>query len=75
MDHAERQQLKRLANDSIIATFGRETNEARLAQALEKCVDELEEIGARCPTCSTCKDHGDFDPDDEDYPIIDNEVE
>lgn len=45
MDHAERQRLKQLANDSIIATFGQETNEARLAQALEQCVDELEYHG------------------------------
>lgn len=45
MDHAERQRLKQLANDSIIATFGQETNEARLAQALERCVDVLEYHG------------------------------
>lgn len=45
MDHAERQQLKQLANDSIIATFGQESNEARLAQALERCVDVLEYHG------------------------------
>lgn len=75
MDKADRQRLKQLANDSIIATFGRDDNEARLAVALEQCVDELEEIGAKCSTCSTCEDHGDFEPDDEDYPIYDDEVE
>lgn len=42
MDQAKRQRLKQLANDSIIATFGQETNEARLAQALESTVDALE---------------------------------
>lgn len=42
MDHGERQRLKQLANDSIIATFGQETNEARLAQGLESAIDALE---------------------------------
>jgi hypothetical protein len=45
MDPTERQRLKQLANDSIIATFGHDTNEARLAQALEQCVDQLEYYG------------------------------
>lgn len=45
MDQTERQRLKQLANDSIIATFGQETNEARLAQALERCIDVLEYHG------------------------------
>lgn len=53
MDKAERQRLKQLANDSIIATFGRETNEARLAQALEQCVGEIERLNTR-PHCATC---------------------
>lgn len=60
MDKAERQRLKQLANDSIIATFGRETNEAKLAQALERCVDELEDMQTKCSTCSACVNHGDF---------------
>lgn len=45
MDHVERARLKQLANDSVIATFGQETNEARLAQALEQCVEALEYHG------------------------------
>ena len=47
MDKAERQRLKQLANDSIIATFGQDTNEARLAQALEQAVEDLEYHGDR----------------------------
>lgn len=58
MDSGERAKYKQLANDSIIATFGRNDNEAQLAQALEKCVDELEETNDKCPTCSACEDHG-----------------
>lgn len=61
MDSVERAKYKQLANDSIIATFGRDGNEARLAQALEKCVDELEEVNDKCPTCSACEDHGNGD--------------
>lgn len=45
MDSSDRTRYKQLANDSIIATFGRDDNEARLAQALEKCVDEIEYHG------------------------------
>lgn len=60
MDHAERQQLKRLANDSIIITFGCESNEAKLAQALERCVDELDSYAQRdkCVACDECPTHG-----------------
>ena len=66
MDNGERAKYKQLANDSIIATFGRDDNEARLAQALEKCVDELEDMQAECPTCSYCDNHGDYEYDDDD---------
>lgn len=45
MDKSERARLKQLANDAIIATFGQETNEARLAQALEQAVDDLDYHG------------------------------
>lgn len=41
MDHNERQQLRQLANDSIITTFGQDTNEARLAQALERACEAI----------------------------------
>ena len=53
MDKAERNKLKQLANDAIIENFGRECPEARLAEALERCVDELERLDT-LPHCSTC---------------------
>lgn len=53
MDKVERQRLKQLANDSIIATFGEESPESRLAEALERCVDELDRLD-QSPHCSTC---------------------
>lgn len=58
MDHLERQRLKQLANDSIIATFGRDDNEARLAVALESCVDEFHFIATDCDHCKYCDVHG-----------------
>lgn len=63
MDHAERQRLKQLANDSIIATFGYDTNEARLAQALEGAVEEFEFIATGCDHCKTCPTHGSYQDD------------
>lgn len=60
MDHSERQRLKQLAVDSIIETFGTDCPEQRLAEALEKCVDELELYGQRdeCAACDQCEIHG-----------------
>lgn len=55
MDHAERQRLKQLANDSIIATFGTESNEQRLAEALEHCLNQLEYVSSKWrPVCLDC---------------------
>ena len=45
MDAAERLRYKTLANDAIIATFGRTDLTAQLAAALERCVDDLEYHG------------------------------
>jgi hypothetical protein len=76
MDKAKRAHYKTLANDAIIATFGYDNDTSRLAQALEKCVDELENIGDKCQTCSYCEDHGDHwdeADDDGDYPYEDDE--
>lgn len=50
MDKPERQRLKRLANEAIIATFGNDSREQRLAEALEKAIDELGER-AKCAVC------------------------
>lgn len=61
MDHGERQRLKQLANDSIIATFGYDTNEARLAQALESAVEEFQYIATDCDHCKYCDIHGECD--------------
>jgi hypothetical protein len=59
MDQAERTRLKQLANDAVIATFGYDDRESRVAEALERCVDELEDANSKCPTCSVCENHGD----------------
>lgn len=64
VDQSERQQLKQLANDSIIATFGQESNEARLAQALESTVDELTIIATECDHCKYCNIHGEVEDDE-----------
>jgi hypothetical protein len=61
MDRTERERYKRLANESIIETFGTECPEQRLAEALERCVDELEDANSKCPTCSVCENHGDYE--------------
>jgi len=53
MDAVERARYKTLANDAIIDTFGTECPEQRLAEALEKCVEELERLETS-PHCSTC---------------------
>lgn len=63
VDSSERARYKQLANDSIIATFGRDDNEARLAQALEQCVDELEYIATECDQCKYCDVHGEVEDD------------
>lgn len=72
MDKAERTQLKQLANESIIETFGMECPEARLAAALEQCVEELEFVADECIHCRTCPAHGDHD--DETLPVNASEV-
>lgn len=59
MDKSDRARYKQLANDSIIATYGRDDNEARLAQALEACVDWIDDIADKCAHCSNCEYHGD----------------
>jgi hypothetical protein len=50
MNKAERTRLKQLANDVIIVAFGHDSDMSRLAEALEKCVDELERLD-KCPIC------------------------
>lgn len=54
MDQSERAKYKQLANDSIIATFGRgDTREQRLAEALEAVLNELDRLDQK-PHCATC---------------------
>lgn len=52
MDSAERIRLRQLAVDTIVASPVR-SKAATLAEALEKCLDELERVngGPHCPTC------------------------
>lgn len=63
MDNSELQRLKQLANDSIIAIFGYDNDQARLATALESCLDELEYITDECDHCKTCPTHGGHEDD------------
>lgn len=52
MDKGERQQLKILAVDTIIANPVN-SEAAILAEALEKCINELDnDSPPHCPTCS-----------------------
>lgn len=63
MDQAERARLKQLANDSVIATFGCDNTESRLALALESAVEEFEFIATGCDHCKYCDIHGETDDD------------
>lgn len=63
MDHVERARLKQLANDSVIATFGRDNTESRLALALESAVEEFEFIATGCDHCKYCDVHGEVEDD------------
>lgn len=62
MDKSERQRLKQLAIDTIIANPVHSTA-TTLAEALEHCVDEIEDANMKCPTCSVCENHGDNEDD------------
>ena len=66
MDQAERTRLKTLANDAVIATFGYDSRESRLAEALERCVDELDRLN-RCPVCG--------DSENPDWPFLTSTLE
>lgn len=72
MDSGTLNKWKQLANDSIIASFGRDDNEARLATALENCLDELDYIADECEHCKTCPTHGGHE--DDSIPIDANEI-
>lgn len=61
MNKADRTPYRQLANDAVIATFGESGLTAQLAEALEKCVDELDDANEKCPTCSVCENHGDLE--------------
>jgi peptidoglycan hydrolase CwlO-like protein len=69
MDKADRTRYKTLANDAIIATFGYNNRESRLATSLEACLDELETIATDCEHCKTCTYHGDFEDDSIDVDV------
>lgn len=52
MDRAERTRLKQLANDAVIATFGCDNREQRLAEALEQALDHIEYLRSEWrPVC------------------------
>lgn len=64
MDNADLQRWKTLANDAVVATFGTNSRESRLAVALESAVELLDETSNRCSTCSKCDDHGNVENED-----------
>lgn len=64
MDSVERARLKQLANDSVIATFGYDNTESRLALALESAVEEFEFIATGCDHCKFCDVHGEVEDDE-----------
>lgn len=72
MDCSERQRLKQLANDAIIATFGLDNQESRLAAGLETTVEELEHITTECDHCKYCDVHGEVE--DDEIPVDANEI-
>lgn len=72
MDKSERQRLKTLANEAIIATFGQDSREQRLAEGLESCLDVLDYIADECDHCKKCPTHGSYDDDSIDVDI--NEI-
>lgn len=69
MDRSERQRLKTLANDAVIATFGLDDQHAQLATALETCVDELQFIATGCDHCQYCDIHGEVEDDSIDVDV------
>lgn len=67
MDKVDRAKYKQLANDAIIAHFGQGGETTQLAEALEKCVEWMDDVADKCETCSTCSSHGDhYKPDEVD---------
>jgi hypothetical protein len=72
MDIAERTRLKTLANDAVIATFGVDGRESRLATALESAVEELAHIATECDHCKYCDVHGEVE--DDEIPVDANEI-
>lgn len=59
MDKPERQRLKTLANEGIIATYGYDNQTSQLAEALEQCIDWIDDIADKCEHCRNCEHHGD----------------
>ena len=58
MDNADLTRWEQLANEAIIATYGYDNRESRLAEALERAVEALDDSSNKCERCSTCSDHG-----------------
>lgn len=63
MDNETLTRWKTLANDAVIATFGEQTREQQLAEALEQAVEALDDSSNNCETCSICSEHGNKDDD------------
>lgn len=72
MDQAERTRYKQLANNALIAYFGTDGMPQQPAEALERCVEELEGV-ATCTTCGYCDDHGELEDDSDEVFIADND--
>lgn len=63
MDASERNKLRQLANDALIASLGSDSMEQRLAEGLERCVDDLAYITEQCDHCKYCDIHGEVEDD------------
>lgn len=71
MDKVDRARYRQLANDAIIATFGSESREQKLAEALEQAINQLDYIcGEWRPTCDECGALSTYDEEREDGAVL-----
>ena len=72
MDKADRTRYRQLANDAIIDTFGSESREQKLAEALEQAINQLDYVcGEWRPVCDKCSESlATYDEEPEDGMII-----
>lgn len=57
MDKVDRTRYRQLANDAVIATFGTESREQKLAEALEQAVNHIEYLRTEWRPICDCGQH------------------